>query len=137
MQILIVEDDVRLAQAVGKILEDNDYQVDIVHDGQSGYDYAETGMYDVVILDVMLPKMDGIQVCQRIREQSNVPIIMLTAKGEDMDKIMGLDGDFTILPGHGPETSVGCEAVHNPFLVPFNEPDTEWWNQGGISIDGL
>lgn len=54
-----------------------------------------------------------------------------------MDKIMGLDGDFTILPGHGPETSVGCEAVHNPFLVPFNEPDTEWWNQGGISIDGL
>jgi len=53
-----------------------------------------------------------------------------------MDKLMGLEGDFAILPGHGPETSVGYEATHNPFLVPFNEPETDWWNQDGISLDG-
>ena len=53
-----------------------------------------------------------------------------------MDKIMGLDGDFTLLPGHGSETTVGYEAVHNPFLVPFNEPDTPWWEQDGLSLDG-
>ena len=53
-----------------------------------------------------------------------------------MDKIMGLDGEFTLLPGHGSETTVGYEAVHNPFLVPFNEPDTRWWEQDGLSLDG-
>lgn len=92
MQILIVEDDVRLAQAVGKILEENGYQVDLVYDGQSGYDYAVTGIYDVVILDVMLPKMDGFEVAKQLR-RANVatPVLMLTARAQIPDKIEGLD----------------------------------------------
>lgn len=92
MQILIVEDDVRLAQAVGKILEENDYQVDMVHDGQSGLDYAESGIYDVIILDVMLPKMDGYEVAKRLRRANvDTPVLMLTARGQIPDKIEGLD----------------------------------------------
>ena len=92
MQILIVEDDVRLAQAVGKILEENNYQVDLVYDGQSGFDYAESGIYDVVILDVMLPKMDGFEVVKRLRRAGvDTPVLLLTARSQIPDKIEGLD----------------------------------------------
>lgn len=92
MQILIVEDDVRLAQAVAKILEENNYQADMVHDGQSGLDYAESGIYDVVVLDVMLPKMDGFEVAKQLRRKGvNTPVLMLTARSQIPDKIEGLD----------------------------------------------
>ena len=92
MQILIVEDDIRLAQAVGKILEENNYQVDMVHDGQSGFDYAESGIYDVVILDVMLPKMDGFEVVKELRRANvDTPVLLLTARSQIPDKIEGLD----------------------------------------------
>ena len=92
MQVLIVEDDVRLAQAVGAILEENGYQVDLVHDGQSGLDYAESGIYDVVILDVMLPKVDGFEVAKQLRRKNvETPVLMLTARSAIPDKISGLD----------------------------------------------
>lgn len=92
MQVLIVEDDVRLALAVGKILEENGYQVDMVHDGQSGFDYAESGIYDVIILDVMLPKMDGFEVAKELRRKGvDTPLLMLTARAQIPDKIEGLD----------------------------------------------
>ena len=92
MQILIVEDDVRLAKAVGKILEDNNYQVDMVHDGQSGLDWGESGIYDVIILDIMLPKMDGFEVARELRRAGvDTPLLMLTARAQIPDKIEGLD----------------------------------------------
>ena len=92
MQILIVEDDIRLAKAVKQILEENNYQVDMVHDGQSGLDYAESGIYDVIILDVMLPVMDGFEVAKRLRRKDvSTPILMLTARSQIPDKIEGLD----------------------------------------------
>ena len=67
MHVLVVEDDVRLAEALARILEDNGYIVDTVHDGQAGIDYGRSGTYDVIILDVMLPKVDGFAVAQRLR----------------------------------------------------------------------
>ncbi len=92
MQILVVEDDVRLAQALAQILADNGYQVDTVHDGASGLDYAESGIYDVVILDVMLPKMNGYEVVASLRRKSvDVPVLMLTARTTVPDKITGFD----------------------------------------------
>ena len=92
MQILVVEDDVRLAQALCRILEESGYKTDAVHDGQSGLDYAESGIYDVVILDVMLPKMNGFDICAKLRDAgSTVPIIMLTAREEETDKVFGLE----------------------------------------------
>ena len=92
MQALIVEDEKRLAQALKEILTDVKYMVDIVYDGEDGYQYAREGIYDVIILDVMLPKMDGFQVAKQLRsEKITTPIIMLTAKDGIDDKIQGLD----------------------------------------------
>ena len=92
MQILIVEDELRLAKALKQILEEKKYMVDTVANGQDGLDYALSGIYDVIILDVMLPKMDGMTVAKKLRESSvSTPIIMLTARDTIKDKITGLD----------------------------------------------
>lgn len=92
MQVLIVEDDIRLAQALGQILEENHYQVDLVHDGDQGLAYAESGSYDMIILDVMLPRKSGLEVVAELR-RANVatPVLMLTARTTVQDKITGLD----------------------------------------------
>lgn len=87
-----MEDDVRLAEALARILEDNGYIVDTVHDGQAGIDYGGSGTYDVIILDVMLPKVDGFAVAQRLRRAHvSTPILLLTARDATTDKIAGLD----------------------------------------------
>lgn len=92
MQILIVEDDKNLAAALGRILEDNGYGVDVVHDGAQGVSYAELGNYDVIILDVMLPKKDGFTVATELRRAHvNTPILLLTARDAISDKIVGYD----------------------------------------------
>ncbi|WP_304597396.1 response regulator transcription factor [Adlercreutzia caecimuris] len=92
MHVLVVEDDVRLAEALARILEDNGYIVDTVHDGQAGIDYGGNGAYDVIILDVMLPKVDGFAVAQRLRRAHvSTPILLLTARDATTDKIAGLD----------------------------------------------
>lgn len=92
MQILIVEDDVRLAQALAHILTENHYGVDVVHNGADGLAYAESGIYDVVILDVMLPKMDGFTVVAELRRKNvSTPVLLLTARDAVPDKITGLD----------------------------------------------
>ena len=92
MQILIVEDDKKLALALKQILIEADYQVDAVHDGQSGLDYALSGIYDVIILDAMLPKMDGFTVAKELRRaQISTPILLLTARDAIRDKLAGLD----------------------------------------------
>lgn len=92
MQVLIVEDDIRLAQALGQILEENHYQVDLVHDVDQGLAYAESGSYDVIILDVMLPRKSGLEVVAELR-RANVatPVLMLTARTTVQDRITGLD----------------------------------------------
>ena len=92
MQALIVEDDVRLASALARILNENGYVADVVHDGQDGYDYASSGIYDVVILDVMLPRKNGCRVVEELRRaRIDTPVLMLTARSEIPDKIEGLD----------------------------------------------
>ncbi|WP_366292447.1 response regulator transcription factor [Paenibacillus sp. AN1007] len=92
MRILIAEDEVHLAEAVSQILKKNNYSVDMVHDGRSGLDYAQSGIYDLLLLDIMMPEMDGITVLQTLRGEGNhTPVILLTAKGELSDKVSGLD----------------------------------------------
>ncbi len=92
MKVLIVEDDMRLAQALAHILEENKYDVDVVHDGAAGRDWAVLGQYDVIILDVMLPKMDGFAVVAALRRASiSTPVLLLTARDAVPDKITGLD----------------------------------------------
>ncbi|MBU5352954.1 MULTISPECIES: response regulator transcription factor [Paenibacillus] len=92
MRILIAEDEVHLAEAVSQILKKNNYSVDMVHDGRSGLDYAQSGIYDLLLLDIMMPEMDGISVLKTLRSEGNhTPVILLTAKGELSDKVSGLD----------------------------------------------
>lgn len=92
MRLLIVEDEVRLAEALAQIVSEQKYQVDVVHDGESGLDYARSGLYDAVILDVMIPKRSGFEVVKKLREEkSTVPVLLLTAKDEISDKVTGLD----------------------------------------------
>jgi Response regulators consisting of a CheY-like receiver domain and a winged-helix DNA-binding domain len=92
MRILIVDDEIRLAEALGQIMTQNKYIADIVNDGEAGYDYAMSGIYDVIILDVMLPKMNGFDIVRKMRENNEkTPVILLTAKDEIADKVTGLD----------------------------------------------
>ena len=92
MRILIVEDEIRLAETLKQLLEDQRYQADTVYDGADGVDYGLAGQYDLIILDVMLPKVDGFQAAQRLRAAHvSTPILMLTARDEVSDKINGLD----------------------------------------------
>ncbi len=92
MRILIVEDEKRLAEALAEILTEQKYSTDVVHDGVSGLDYAMSGIYDGIILDVMLPGMNGFEVVRSMREdQVSTPVLLLTAKDEIADKVRGLD----------------------------------------------
>lgn len=92
MHVLIVEDDVRLANALGHILRENGYGTDLVHDGEQGLAYAESGLYDVIILDVMLPRRDGFSVAAELRRKNvSTPVLLLTARDAVRDKITGLD----------------------------------------------
>ena len=92
MRVLIVEDEHRLAETLSQILKEQRYQTDTVHDGTDGLDYALSGQYDLILLDVMLPRLSGFEVAQRLRaDHVSTPILMLTARDEVSDKITGLD----------------------------------------------
>ena len=114
MRVLVIEDEVRLAATLQDLLELNGYTADVCHDGEAGLDNALTAIYDVILLDVMLPKMDGFQVCREIRRISNIPIIMLTAKGETFDKVLGLElgaDDYIMKPFDSKEMVARVKAV--------------------------
>ena len=92
LHVLIVEDEIRLADALGEIMLEEKYMADVVYDGREGLGYALSGQSDVVVLDVMLPGMDGFQIVKQLRaEKIEVPVLMLTARDEVQDKVMGLD----------------------------------------------
>ena len=90
-KILVVDDEQVLVKGIKFNLEHEGYQVEAGYDGEQAVELAREGGFDLIILDLMMPKIDGLQACMRIREFSNVPVIMLTAKGEDADKIMGFE----------------------------------------------
>lgn len=92
MRILVVEDEEAIAEALAHILTKNKYLVDTCYDGEDGYDNAITGIYDIIILDIMLPGMNGLEILRRIRQDKiDCPVLLLTAKDEISDKVKGLD----------------------------------------------
>lgn len=92
MRILVVEDEKRLADALGQILEEGRYTADIVYDGEAGYDHASSGIYDVIVLDIMLPKMSGLDIVRKLRrEHIKTPVLLLTARDSVEDRVKGLD----------------------------------------------
>ena len=90
-RVLVVDDEKLIVKGIRFSLEQDDMKVDCAYDGEEALKFARENTYDMILLDIMLPKLDGFEVCRQIREFSDVPIIMLTAKGDDMDKILGLD----------------------------------------------
>lgn len=113
-RILVVDDEKLIVKGLRFSLEQDDMQVDCAYDGEEALVYVKEHAYDLILLDVMLPKMDGFQVCQQIREFSDVPIIMLTAKSEDMDKILGLEygaDDYITKPFNILEVKARIKAI--------------------------
>lgn len=111
MRILIVEDEIRLADTLRDLLELNGYTADVCHDGESGLDDALTGIYDMILLDVMLPKMDGFTVLHRLRAEKNAtPVLMLTARSEVSDRVRGLDtgADYYLTKPFEPKELLAC-----------------------------
>ena len=113
-RVLVVDDEKLIVKGIRFSLEQDNYQVDCAYDGEEALELAKTNTYDIVLLDVMLPKLNGFEVCQQIREFSNVPIIMLTAKGDDMDKILGLEygaDDYITKPFNILEVKARIKAI--------------------------
>lgn len=91
MKVLVVDDEKLLVKGIKFNLENEGYKVDVAYDGEEAVEIAKNGDIDLIIMDIMMPKLNGLEACMRIREFSKVPIIMLTAKGEDTDKIIGFE----------------------------------------------
>lgn len=113
-RVLVVDDEKLIVKGIRFSLEQDGMEVDCAYDGAEALEYAKKTEYDIVLLDVMLPEMDGFQVCQQIREFSNMPIVMLTAKSEDMDKILGLEygaDDYIAKPFNILEVKARIKAI--------------------------
>lgn len=113
-RVLVVDDEKLIVKGIRFSLEQDDMKVDCAYDGEEALELAQENHYDIILLDIMLPKMDGLEVCQQIREFSNVPIVMLTAKGEDMDKILGLEygaDDYITKPFNILEVKARIKAI--------------------------
>jgi len=102
MRILLVEDDDRITRGLSEALADQNYVVDIADDGEAGWDFIEAAPYDLILLDVMLPKLDGIALCRKLRQNGHrTPVLMLTARDTSQDKVLGLDvgaDDYVVKP---------------------------------------
>ena len=111
---LVVDDEKLIVKGIRFSLEQDGMEVECAYDGEEALKFATENTYDMILLDLMLPKMDGFEVCQRIREFSDVPIVMLTAKGDDMDKILGLEygaDDYITKPFNILEVKARIKAI--------------------------
>jgi DNA-binding response OmpR family regulator len=119
-RVLVVDDEKLIVKGIRFSLEQDGMEVDCAYDGEEALRMAQENPYDMVLLDVMLPKMDGFEVCQQIREFSNMPIVMLTAKGDDMDKILGLEygaDDYITKPFNILEVKARIKAIMRRTLA--------------------
>jgi DNA-binding response OmpR family regulator len=129
MRILLVEDDKRIAIALAETFKDRQYIVDIATDGEMGWDCVKTLSYDLILLDVMLPKLDGISLCKRLRQAGYmIPVLMLTARDTSSDKVIGLDAgadDYVVKPFDLAELAARMRALlrRASSIMP---PELEW-----------
>ena len=134
-KILIVDDDLHIAELISLYMMKDGYETEEVYDGREAIKKAETFQPDLILLDLMLPGMDGYQVCTEIRKTSRVPIIMLTAKGETFDKVLGLElgaDDYIVKPFDPKELVARVKAVLRRY-----EPKQEEVDKNLLKFDGL
>jgi DNA-binding response OmpR family regulator len=137
IRVLLIDDDARLAEMLGGYLRTHGYQVEHCGDGESGLQAQRRSAYDAVILDVMLPGIDGLEVCRRMRALSDVPIVMLTARGDDMDRIVGIEigaDDYLPKPFNPRELLARLAAVLRRSRATERQP-TERLCLGPLEID--
>ena len=137
MKILVVDDEKTIVKGIKFNLENEGYQVDVCYDGETAVDMARRGEYAVILLDLMMPKLDGLGACQRIRQFSTVPIIMLTARSEDADKIIGLESgadDYVTKPFNILELKARIRALLRR-AGQTAQKRTELLTAGGIALD--
>lgn len=138
-KVLVVDDERLIVKGIKFSLVQDDMEVDCAYDGEEALEMAKKKEYDIVLLDVMLPKLDGFEVCQMIREFSNVPIIMLTAKGDDMDKILGLEygaDDYITKPFNILEVKARIKAImRRSTKKAANEEKKKIFEKNGLKID--
>ena len=140
-KILIIEDEEAIADLEKDYLELSGFQVEIENDGEKGLEAAMNGSFDLIILDLMLPGIDGYQVCREIRHKSNVPIIMLSAKGEIFDKVLGLElgaDDYMIKPFDSKELVARVKAVlrrYQPTVAPATQPAGKYVEYPDLAIN--
>ena len=138
MRILVVDDEKLLVKGIKFNLENEGYQVDTAYDGEEAVEKAKAGGYDLIMLDVMMPKMDGLRACQLIREFSTVPIIMLTAKSEDVDKIIGFESgadDYITKPFNILEVKARVRALLRRASISTNADSGSVIKAGHIEVD--
>lgn len=138
-KVLVVDDERLIVKGIKFSLVQDDMEVDCAYDGEEALEMAKKTEYDIVLLDVMLPKLNGFEVCQMIREFSNMPIIMLTAKGEDMDKILGLEygaDDYITKPFNILEVKARIKAIMRRSTRKTTEDDKKKiLEKNGLKID--
>lgn len=138
-RVLVVDDEKLIVKGIRFSLEQDDFVVDCAYDGEEALEYARNNPYDIILLDVMLPKLTGFEVCQQIREFSAVPIIMLTAKGDDMDKILGLEygaDDYITKPFNILEVKARIKAIMRRVEVKSSKEETSEFIQiGDMKLD--
>ncbi len=125
-KVLVVDDEKLIVKGLRFSLEQDDMEVECAYDGEEALEMAKSRKYDIILLDIMLPKLTGLEVCQQIREFSDVPIIMLTAKGEDMDKILGLEygaDDYITKPFNILEVKARIKAIIRRTNSRSKEPE--------------
>ena len=141
MKILVVDDEKTIVKGIKFNLENEGYSVDVCYDGETAVDMARHGEYAVILLDLMIPKLDGLGACQRIRQFSTVPIIMLTARSEDADKLIGFESgadDYITKPFNILELKARIRAlIRRSSMAPAApaEPDSGKLVRGHIEID--
>ena len=122
MKLLLAEDELSLSKALVRILEKNNYSVDTVYNGEDVLNYLKMGEYDAIILDIMMPKMDGITVLKKLRTEGNItPVLILTAKAEIDDKVLGLDSganDYLTKPFDTKELLARIRAMTRSYMTP-------------------
>lgn len=139
-RILVVDDEKLIVKGIRFSLEQDGYQVDCAYDGEEALEKVVNNSYDIVLLDLMLPKMDGMEVCRHIREISNVPVIMLTAKGDDMDKILGFENgadDYITKPFNILEVKARMKAIlrRNQGVAPKKDEGADMVSVAGLKMD--
>ena len=138
-KVLVVDDEKLIVKGIRFSLEQDDMEVDCAYDGEEALEMAKRKAYDIILLDVMLPKIEGFDVCRQIREFSDVPIVMLTAKGEDMDKILGLEygaDDYITKPFNILEVKARIKAImRRTSKKEVSAPVTKVITKGELKID--